>query len=124
MKKYIKLENPTKEDLDKIQVGDLVKCNRWKQPLQVKAVSENYFIMVRNHFGQPMYSICEKTPAKFSHNYIVEGYATIGMDFWIFGKFDYFNQNDIDQCLAELESRETELSVRHSIALRVIQYKR
>lgn len=123
-KEYIAIVRPTKEDLDKIKVGDLVKCNDWVKPLIVKGVSDNYFIMVRNHFGKPLYSICEKTPSAFSRNSIVESYPTIGTDFWIFGKFDYFNQEDIEQCLDELESGKTELSVRSSVALKVIQYKR
>lgn len=122
-KQYIVIAKPTKADLDKIQVGDNVKCNNWRQPLTVKAVSENYFIMVRNCFGKPLYSICEKTPCTITYNGMVEGYPTIGMDFWIFGKFDYFKQEDIEGCLKELESGETKLS-RTAIALTKIQYKR
>ena len=122
-KEYITVVRPNKEDLDKIKVGDLVKCNEWGQPLTVKAVSDNYFIMVRNCFGKPLYSICDKTPSAFSRNSIVESYPTIGMDFWVFGKFDYFDQEDINQCIAELESGKTELSVRSSCALKIIHYK-
>ena len=122
-KEYITVVRPLKEDLDKIKVGDLVKCNDWVKPLTVRAVSDNYFIMVRNHFGKPLYSICEKTPSQCNRNYIVESYPTIGTDHWVFGKFDYLDQDDIDQCLAELESGETELSVRSSCALKIIHYK-
>ena len=122
-KEYITIVRPTKEDLDKIKVGDLVKCNDWVKPLTVRAVSDNYFIMSRNHFGKPLYSICEKNPSTFSRNYIVESYPTIGTDFWVFGKFDYLDQEDINKCVAELESGETELSVRNSCALKIIHYK-
>lgn len=121
---YIAVTNPTKEDLDKIKVGDFVKCNYWKSPLRVKGVSENYFIMVRNCFGEPLYSICEKTPCKFTYNNLFEGFPSIGMDYWVFGKFDYFDQEDINQCLLELESGETKLSVRNSVALTFIQYRK
>lgn len=120
---YILVEAPTKEQLDQIRVGSLVKCNDWIKPLTVKAVSDNYFIMVKNHFGRPLYSICEKTPSVTAYNSIVAGFPTIGPDFWSFGKFDYFDQDDIEQCLKELESGETKLSGRRSIALRRIQYK-
>lgn len=117
-------KRPTKEVLDTIKVGDLIKCNDWKKPLSVKAVSENYFIMVRNHFGQPLYSICDKRPSDFSRNYIEYGKPTIGMDSWVFGRFDYFNQEDIDEAIKELESGETEMSVRNSVALEIIYIKR
>lgn len=122
-KQYIVIANPSKADLDKIQVGDKVKCNAWRQPLTVKAVSDNYFIMVRNCKGDAEYSICEKTPCRATYNGMLEGYPTIGMDFWIFGKFDYFKQDDREQCLKELESGETQLS-RTAMALKKIQYKR
>ncbi len=122
-KEYITIVRPTKEDLDKIKVGDLVKCNDWVKPLTVRVVSDNFFIMSRNHFGKPLYSICEKTPSTFSRNCIAESYPTIGTDFWVFGKFDYLDQEDINQCITELESGKTELSVRNSCALKIIHYK-
>lgn len=121
---YLKFSNPSKEVLDQVKVGDLIKCNDWVKPLTVRAVSENYFVMSRNHFGKPLYSICEKKPADFSRNYIVEGYPTIGTDFWVFGKFDYLNQEDCEQAVKELESGETEMSVRNACMLKVIYIKR
>lgn len=121
---YLKFANPAKEVLDQVKVGDLIKCNDWTKPLTVRAVSENYFVMSRNHFGKPLYSICQKKPADFSRNYIVEGYPMIGTDAWVFGRFDYLNQEDCEEAVKELESGETEMSVRHSCMLKVIYIKR
>lgn len=121
--KYITYSNPTKEILDTVQVGDLIKCNYWTKPLRVQAVSENFFIMTRNHFGQCMYSICSKNPSDFSRNYIREGYPIIGLDNYVFGKFDYFNAEEIKQAIEELESGKMEVSVRSSCALFSISIK-
>lgn len=56
-KEYVHYTDITREILDTIKVGDLVKINDWTKPLRVKAVSENYFVMVSNLFGKPMYSV-------------------------------------------------------------------
>lgn len=40
-------------------------------------------------------------------------------DYWTFGKFDYKVQSDIDQCLSELNSGETELSRRNQVPLSI-----
>ena len=42
----------TKEILDSIKVGDIVRCNGWKRGLRVKAVSKNYILMSNNAFGK------------------------------------------------------------------------
>ena len=39
-KEYTHYRNITREILDTIKVGDLVKINDWTKPLRVKAVSE------------------------------------------------------------------------------------
>ena len=52
----------TKELLDGIKVGDLIKVNDWKKPLRVKGVSDNYFVMATKQFGDTIYSVCEKKP--------------------------------------------------------------
>ena len=114
----------TKDLLDSIKVGDFVKCNNWTKPLIVKAVSENYFVMVRNHFGQALYSICEKKPSSFSRNYFTAGSFRIGTDNWIFGIYDYLIKEDCERAVKDLEQGETELSVRRTIDLEFIQIKR
>ena len=46
-KQYSHYSNITKEILDTVKVGDLIKINDWKKPMRVKAVSENYFVMTK-----------------------------------------------------------------------------
>ena len=48
----------TKDVLDSIKVGDLIKINDWKRPMRVKAVTENYFVMAYKAFGAWVYSVC------------------------------------------------------------------
>lgn len=59
-KEYVHYTDITREILDTIKVGDLVKINDWTKPLRVKAVSENYFVMVNNLFGKPMVDLLAK----------------------------------------------------------------
>lgn len=80
----------TKEVLDSIKVGDKIRCNNWKQPLTVKAVSDNYFIMT----DKKRYSICEKLPRKFTHNNAYKDRFTIGPDNY----YGYYDYNDPTQC--------------------------
>lgn len=114
----------TKEILDSIKVGDLIKCNDWKQPLTVKAVSENYFIMTRNAFGKPLYSICEKKPSNGTRNFYTKGAFRIGTDNLIFGKYDYLKQEDCEKAIRDFEIGKTELSVRRAVDLKLIQIKK
>ena len=116
-KQYTHYHYPNKAILDTIKVGDLILCNEWKKPLRVQIVSENFFIMTQNLFGQCCYSIFDKRPSNFSRNSIREKFPTIGMDNYIFGKFDYFKPEDLKAAIKELESGEMELSVRRSCAL-------
>lgn len=104
MKKYEyqTYDNPTKDQLDSIQVGDYVLCNDWKRPMIVVAVSKNYFIMIQRHFGDFAYSICEKLPRKYTHNYMYEGLPTIGPDNY-YGYYDYTKLDQCKEALIRLE---------------------
>lgn len=83
---YREFTDITKELLDSIEVGDLIKVNDWKRPLRVKAVSENYFVMARKMFDAWNYSVCEKKPWNgIRHNLMIGGMFHIGTDTWIFG---------------------------------------
>lgn len=42
---YKHYENITREVLDTIKAGDLVRVNDWTCPMLVKAVSKNFFVM-------------------------------------------------------------------------------
>lgn len=126
-------EEITKELLDSIQVGDMVKCNDWEQPMQVKGVSANYFVMTRNYFGRTMYSICEKKPwGGIRYNRMVGGMFHVGTDNWVFGwggwdpngGYDFDDEKMTAKYLESLEQGVTELSMRTSIPLTSIAIKR
>ncbi len=74
----------TKELLDSIKVGDLVKINSWSKPLQVKGVSDNYFVMAQGD----EYSIVEKKLFPYTHNGLRKGFFSASTDDRIFGFVD------------------------------------
>lgn len=76
----------TKELLDSISVGDLVKVNDWNKPLRVKGVSKDYFVMATKEFGKTIYSVCEKKPWEgIRYNAMIGGKFHVGTDGWLFG---------------------------------------
>lgn len=128
MNSHETFDPPTREALDSIKVGDLVKCNEWKRSLRVKGVSENYFVMARKAFGEAIYSVCEKRPSNCTYNRMHKGYFTIGPDFWLFGALDLpeYGTDDKEAIAAYLqswESGETQFS-RHAVSLERISVKR
>lgn len=117
----------TKELLDSVKVGDLVKCNDWKIPYRVKGVSENYFVMARKMFGRVAYSICEKKPWRgFRHNAMTGGMFHIGPDHWVFGwhSYDFDDQENMAEYLDSLEKGETCISERRGCPLTTMAIKR
>lgn len=119
---YIICEGPHKEFLDTIKVGDLVKCNDWKQALRVVAVSRNFFIMVRRAFNRYIYSICHKNDADVSRNLITAGMPYVGTDNYVFGFFesepDHYNKT-----LKELEKCDAMIAENTAATLFKIQVK-
>ena len=112
----------TKEILDGVKVGNLVKINDWKMPLKVVGVSENYFAMARRCFGKVLYSVCEKKPWDGTmHNSMRGGMFHCGTDNMIFGYlgFDYeFNdEKKINYYLQAFEDGKIELSHRTAIPI-------
>ena len=120
---YITYDEITKEILDTVKIGDLVKCNDWKVPLKVKGVSINYIIMSSKRFGKCLYSICEKKQVNHNRNNYTEGNYRIGTDNYVFGLFDYLNEDDVEKALKKLEAGDLELSVRTSVNLERINIK-
>ena len=132
-KKYTIHNEITKELLDSIQVGDLVKCNDWEKPMRVKGVSANYFVMARPLFGRTCYSICEKKPwTGIRHNRMTGGMFHVGTDSWIFGwggwdpdgGYDFSDKKKTAKYLESLELGVTTLSHRSSVPLTSIAIKR
>ena len=92
---YEKFTNITKELLDSVCVGDLIRINDWKKPLRVKGVSKDYFVMATKQFGKCVYSVCEKKPWKGTrHNSMVGGMFHVGTDGWVFGSPIWLDFNE------------------------------
>jgi len=127
MSGYTIYEEITKEVLDGVKVGDLVKCNDWTVPYRVKGVSEHYFVMTRKQFGATYYSICEKKPwPGIRHNAMTGGMFHIGPDHWIFGwigGYDFDDQENMAEYLNSLEAGETAISERRGCPLTSIAIK-
>ena len=127
-KQYKEYTEITKEILDQVKVGDFVKINDWKRPLIVVGVSENYFCMCRNAFGEILYSVCEKKPWNgIRHNSMTGEMFHCGTDNMVFGApgFDYkFNdENEIKRYLQMFEYEKIELSHRTSVPIYKISFK-
>lgn len=126
-KEYIHYENVTREILDTIKVGDLIRVNDWKKPMRVKAVSENYFVMTQKQFGNTYYSVCSKLPWEgVRHNYMIGGMFHCGPDNWVFGfptsidyddLYEFENEEGNQKYLQEFERGESEISERRGIAI-------
>ena len=126
-KEYIHYTDVTKEILDTIKVGDLIKINDWKKPLRVKAVSDNYFVMTQKMFGDTCYSVCEKLPWDGTrYNAMRGGMFHCGTDDWVFGSplaIDYpdlykFENEKVNQkYLQEFEDGISHLSIRRGVPI-------
>lgn len=124
-KTYVEI---TKELLDGIEVGDLIKVNDWKKPLRVKAVSENYFVMATKAFGKAEYSVCEKKPWDgIRYNSMIGGMFHVGDDSWVFGwseGYDFDNPEIATRYLQSFEDGESEISPRRAVPIFTIQIKK
>ena len=126
-KEYVHYTEITREILDTIKVGDLVRVNDWKKPMKVKAVSENYFVMTQNMFGDTYYSVCSKLPwDSVRHNAMVGGMFHCGCDDWIFGSpltighenvYQFNNEETNKRYLQDFEDGKTHISERNGIAI-------
>jgi len=76
----------TRELLDSVKVGDLIKINDWKKPLKVIAITKNYFVMAKKMVDKWEYSVCEKKPWEgIRYNSMIGGKYHVGADGWLFG---------------------------------------
>ena len=125
----------TKEILDSIKVGDLVKPNDWKRPFRVIGVTDSYFVMIGNEFGKILYSVCEKKiklPLTYKYNAMCGGKFHYGPDAWIFGHpgsadkgYDWSNKEWVKKYLETFEDCEVQsrISERHGCCLNNISIK-
>lgn len=113
--KTFEQENITKELLNQIKVGDLVKINNWKRPLRVMAVSENFFIMSLKAFHDNcIYSICEKNK--------IGGYFYCAPDDH-YCAYNYGDKIECENALKDLEAGVLDLSRRRWLLIKTIAIK-
>lgn len=131
MKTYEAHVEVTKELLDSIKVGDLIKINDWKKPLRVMGVSENYFVMAIKQFGDTIYSVCEKKKWDGKiRNKMRGGMFHCGRDAWLFGwggwqeGYDFDNSELTSEYLNSFEKGESSISERNAIPIRALYIKR
>jgi hypothetical protein len=133
-KNYEHYDNVTREILDTIKVGDFIRVNNWKKPMRVKAVSDNYFVMTQNLFGDIYYSVCSKLPWDgVIHNSMRGGMFHCSTDSWLFGSvlsidypdlYKFENEEANQKYLQQFEDGESELSERRGIAIYDLYIKR
>lgn len=129
MSNYIEYTEVTKEVLDSLQIGDLVKVNDWKKPMRIKGVSENYAVMVQKQFKDTYYSVIEKKPRSAgNHNAMCQGCFHCGKDDWIFGDPEFrYNFDDAEAVASYLQTFEADiahLSERNAIPILTLQVKK
>ena len=85
-----------------MKLGDKIKLGNQKQRFTVKAINNRYAILTKpfNLKHTVIYTIIDFKERKRNRNNLV------------FNIYDYSKQEDIDQCLKDLESGEVELSYR------------
>lgn len=133
-KNYEHYDNVTKEILDTIKVGDLIKVNDWNKPMRVRAVSDNYFVMTQKNFGDLWYSVCSKLPRKEgSYNSMRGGMFHCSKDDWLFGSplqleykdlYTFENEEANQKYLQHFEDGKGRLSERNGIAIYDLYVKR
>lgn len=98
-------------DLSKIKKGTKVFVAPEKRPYTAKAVNDRFIIMTKpfNPKNTVLYTIVDKKNEVRSTNNLV------------FNMYDYKVQEDIDECLKDLESGETELSRRNMVKLDIVK---
>ena len=121
-KDYMCYTNITKEILDNIKVGMLIKINDWKRPMKVVGVSENYFCMIQKVCGKICYSICEKKPwGGIRYNEMQGGMFHCGTDNMVFGypgfNYEFDDGEQIKDYLKGFESEKIEISARNAVPI-------
>lgn len=95
-----------------LHVGDKIRINDWAEAFTVCGVSKNYVLA---HYGQE-YTIIAKRPTDYQYNGIMPGAYVCGPDNLIFGfggGYHFDDEEWVKQYLADLESREIEMSLRN-----------
>jgi hypothetical protein len=93
-----------------LKVGDKVYFYGEKRPYTIKAADDRYAICTKpfNLKRTVLYTIIDFKNEIRSTNY------------WIFNPYDYAVQEDIDECMRDLQSGKCELSRRNSVGLNIV----
>lgn len=102
--------------LDGIKLGNKVSCNDWKDEMIVVGVSNNYIVLN----GYDSYAIIEKKKVDHSRNHYTKGSFRVGACDHVFMMYDTSKEDDVQKLLNELETGETNLSVRNSVDLKIV----
>lgn len=121
------IEQITKDVLDSIKVGDLVEINDWGRWFEVKAVSENYFVVVTaDKTDNKEYSVISKVPFAGKYKDLIDGAFYCGPDYYIFGHplcaeydhlYDFDNAEANDAYLKTFEEGKAEISMRQRVSI-------
>ena len=118
MNEYFGIYPVTKEDLDKIKIGDYVKINNWSRGMKVRQVSDNYILCASRSFdGQFRYAVISKTPIEFTKNDITEKHYYYGKDNTISdGYHIFYNFDDDNICREYIRKFDAgELKISHKV---------
>ena len=127
MNGFVHYKDITRKILDTIKVGDEILVNNWTDPMTVKCVSENYFVMTCVKDEDTYYSVCSKKPWNgIKHNAMVGGMFHCGTDDWICGSplcisnenlYQFANMELSLKYLQEFEDEKCHVSERNGIAI-------
>ena len=123
----------TKEILNSIKKGDLIKTEYDKKPQRVYGVSENYFVAATKAFGKFIYSIYDKNLCVHSGLLLNPNHFWRGTDNQPFGfyhldctgnLYNFESEIFITRYLEALENKDIGMSLRNSIFYMILYIKR
>lgn len=93
-----------------MKVNDIIKINDWKRGLRIKAISEDgrWIIASSKAFGSSMYSIIDTKEMR------------AGTDNYVFGIYEYANEEDCKKAMNELENGTMEIGRRNACDIKNI----
>ena len=115
---YREYDTVTSEVLDTVKLGDKVRINGWKMPLTVKGVSEHFFVMERNAFKKPLYSVVDKYRLFAGPDNCIFGHP-LGIVYNDLYRF--LDEKATREYLESFESGEVEVSQRRGVKIESIR---
>ena len=103
--------------LEGLKLGDKLIINDWKAKYTVCGISSHFVLA---HYGMSYTILSKRTWQTIPHNGVRTGDYYCGPDWWIFGYatgYDFTNPDWVGAYLADLESGETEISMKKNAPL-------